>query len=308
MKIIQSYFLHDFRKENGFAKSFGGWNALEFNLMGICLSALTLNENVGKTTFIGDEKIIDFLKNDAKIEMDYVVKKDVLQSHGLDEIRGLWALSKLAIYSEIKEPFLHFDCDFFAWKKLPNAIYESEVVTQEPECDETYPFAWKITYKPYVDRIESELTKLPSWWKIAPTEKEERITIYNLGVFGGKNARLINECSMETLDFIRENREILKRKSPNDLSDMMHVFEQYALSRALTRRGAKIWSLIGTAYERLFFNVRENIGFSHFVHIEKKKKEKEDELIKKLGERFPDVWKRLQEIFDKKIHLKKIME
>lgn len=157
-----------------------GWIHPEYNLMSWALSCLSISQHYDVSLYTdreGKNMLIDKLKlpyKDVKVIFDDFV---ALPHH--------WALSKIKTYSIQKEPFIHIDGDIYVPNALPKRILKAGLIAQNREIGTVY-------YRRMMDRIlKQDNIKLPDY--IKEGLKNESISSYNMGFFGGKDINFIHE-------------------------------------------------------------------------------------------------------------------
>lgn len=190
MRIVQTFWSAG---RNPLEYSFG-WLRPEYNLMSWALSCLCLRKYYDEVALYTDEQgkhlLIDLLHL-PYTEVNVVYNETLcLPQH--------WAYAKIKTYSLQTKPFLHIDGDIFLTKPIQEDVINAPLVAQNREIGTMY-------YKWMMDRILQEpAIKLPLY--IENGLKEDSISSYNMGIFGGSDLKFIGEFCKEAFDFMERNR------------------------------------------------------------------------------------------------------
>lgn len=193
MRIIQTLWLAP--KNDNAINSKCGWLSPEYHWMSWVLCFSQLHKFYSQielyTNKAGKEVLIDILK------LPYSKVHLVFDDLAIPE--SLWVYYKIYTYSLQKEPFLHVDGDVFIYKKLPQKLLNSPLISQNQEINFTF-------YQKTLDLIRTLDIDLPIILKDTLPE-----LTYNAGIFGGHDIAFFQEYSQLVLDFISKNFDFLQR-------------------------------------------------------------------------------------------------
>ena len=178
-----------------------GFLSPDMNWKSMAISCLLLKKHFGRVTLYCNERVRDLIINTFKIPYDNVV---VIPDF-MDDYNGcnLWALPKVYTYSLQNEPFLHVDCDWFMFEKLPDSILGSDIIGQNIEYDD------QMYNHRTLEKLISNGCILPEF-VLNEYEKEPILRVINAGVLGGSNIEFIQSYLGVIKDFISANKPILK--------------------------------------------------------------------------------------------------
>lgn len=197
-----------------------GWLDKKYFYYSWVFSCLQIKKNYSSfnlhTDNLGKKIFIDTLKlpyDDVILSLNKIPKQDNI----------FWSISKLHVFSEQKEPFIHFDGDVFIWKPLLN-LHNYALFAQNLEIDLSYN---NLAY----DHVISQCDFIPHFFQDL---KNQGINSCNFGIIGGNDYEYFNYYSRLSLNFIERNSNILKNA---------HI------------------SLVALTYEQIFFyylSIKEN--------------------------------------------------
>ncbi len=126
----------------------------------------------------------------------------------------LWALGKIAAYSAMTEPFLHFDADVFLWRAFDRRILRAAYVAQHRARWVPEDFAALIGWD------------IPEHWRDALRRRDD--AEWNFGTFGGHAWADIARHYREVLHIIALNQHRIPAHNPSMLCRWL---EQWSLAR-----------------------------------------------------------------------------
>lgn len=210
MRIIQSAWACN---KSNLLTSNSGWLSPEYNLMSWSLSCLQLKQHYPELVLYTDSVSAKVLIDTLKLPYsDVVCNLDSLNSYHPQ----LWALPKIASYSQQEKPFLHVDGDVFIWKKFEDNLLKGSLIAQNIETATEY-------YEKIMVSLESALNYFPD--EILNERKSNKpILAFNAGIFGGSDISFFKEYTSKAFNFVDKN--ILSLSKIN-VSNFNIFFEQY---------------------------------------------------------------------------------
>lgn len=201
--------------ENDLKLEKNSWYSKRTFYYGTALSALLLDKHNPKNTVLitdqmGKRLLLDILNlpyEKVLVELDYLNKYD----------SGLWALGKIYSYSLMKEPFVHFDFDFFLSSRLPERIENAELCAWVPELGKNYQ---NTVYRPAMELLLKSYNTFHS--KFQYFLDHGFWYAYNAGIIGGSCLSIFKELK-EMAFFMVDNNS-----SSSELNDRFNIIlEQY---------------------------------------------------------------------------------
>lgn len=192
-----------------------GWFNKKAFYYGTILSALLLEKNNPRNSLLITDRYGKKLLVD-KIGLNYnevIVELDVLNDYN----SGFWALGKIYSYNIMKEPFIHFDFDFFLASRLSKNIEESELCAYMPENSSDF---LKFTYAPALKLILSVFTNLHDKFNFF-NEMNYRFA-YNAGIIGGKSLDIFEELKEIAFYIVEKNNASIETSNKLNI-----ILEQY---------------------------------------------------------------------------------
>ena len=207
-----------------------------------------------------------------------------------------WAIAKIKTYTLQEEPFIHVDGDIYIPNALPDDILKAALVAQNREIGTKY-------YRRMVDRMLSFGTiKLPHY--IEQGLKEESISSYNMGIFGGNDVDFIHEYCDEAMRFVRDN-DINNASLPHSRVVCNIFFEQIILAAFADLKKREVASVLGrdvkdegySGFEFCDLAYYEQRAFFHLLGGHKRNPYNCDMIGKTLLRLYPEYYKRIIEMF-----------
>lgn len=242
MRIVQTFWTAG---RNPLEHSFG-WLRPEYNLMSWALSCLSLRRHYDEVALYTDEQgkhvLIDLL------HLPYTEVNVVYDEHLCPPQH--WAYAKIKTYSVQTKPFLHVDGDVFLPKPLPEDIMAAPLIAQNKERGTEY-------YRKMMDCLLKESSlKLPEY--LEETLREESISSYNMGVFGGHDLDFIHAFCEKALAVCDTNMATCTNGNFNLL------FEQILLANLAEREKIPISTVCPGIYNDNGYTEWEFCNFSNF--------------------------------------------
>lgn len=191
MNFIQTLFVSKFKSlyEDNF-----GWIKPEYNLMSWALSCLQLKKNHDQVDLYCNSEAADCLIG----ELNLPYTKVYLSHDKMDLIdERLWALPKILTYSVQNEPFLHIDGDAYLFDKLPSALLNGGLISQNIEEASDY-------YLQTQQQIIRSFAYFPNCIE-ADFQSPLPIKAVNAGILGGSNISFFKEYTELALKYISNN-------------------------------------------------------------------------------------------------------
>lgn len=282
MRIVQTFWSAGRNPlEHGF-----GWLRPEYNLMSWALSCLCLRKYYDEVALYTDEQgkhvLIDLLHL-PYTEVHVVYDETLcLPQH--------WAYAKIKTYSLQTKPFLHIDGDIFLSKPIPEDVINAPLIAQNREIGTMY-------YKRMMDRILQESAiKLPRY--IADGLKEDSISSYNMGIFGGSDLKFIGEFCKEAMALCNSNKDTCTDGNFNLL------FEQMFFAQKVAKERQKVSTIIPKTFNDNGYTVGDFCDLSNqekwFFHLlggHKRNTEVIDSLMRTVIILHPDWYRRIIFLF-----------
>lgn len=245
MRIIQSAWACN---KSNLLTSNSGWLSPEYKIMSWALSCLQLKQYYPELVLYCDtsyaKMLIDTLQlpySDVICNLDYL---DIYHSQ-------LWALPKIAAYSQQEKPFLHVDGDIFIWKKFDDDLLNGGLIAQNIETATDY-------YEKIMHSLESGLQYFPS--EILSERKSKMpMLAYNAGIFGGSDIAFFKEYTLKAFDFVNKN---LSNLDKIDVTNFNIFFEQYLFYCLAKKENKKVNVLISDPIEDNRYR-----GFADFAKV-----------------------------------------
>jgi hypothetical protein len=200
---------------------------------------------------------------------------------------AFWTLGKLTAYHIQDRPFVHIDSDVFLWRRLPPALEQARVLTQNPEP----------RGNPFYDPAAVEFafaatgTPLPVEWLWArgswPRSRAE-----NCGILGGTDIDFLRHYAATALSLARHPAPW--RSLPDRIRHNV-LIEQFLLSACIgyhtgnpdsPHRGVWARHLFPTWHDALDRSEAARAGFTHLIAGAKRS----PEAIRRLSDRVRRDW------------------
>jgi hypothetical protein len=112
-----------------------------------------------------------------------------------------WCVGKLYTFSNIKEPFMHFDGDLILGDYFNNCIIYQPLIAE---------FKYIDTDNSYISAMDELINNLSIFTNLPISFKNDlsNLTIYedyNMGIFGGNNYCFINDYAHNSINLIQKN-------------------------------------------------------------------------------------------------------
>jgi hypothetical protein len=204
----------------------------------------------------------------------------------LDEINHirpeLWAYGKMATYAMQNEPFLHLDYDVYLLKR-PDAVFDSQVITQNPESVKEYYYDDRIKF------FDANFKNLPEEWKSFRKNKNQ--IAYNVGIIGGRNFRALRQYAEKGMKMIADNLHLINSMTDKlKVNDFNIVYEQYFLAAYMNYHNVNVDTLI----PHMGDNNRAENGYEHFIGSAKGHLPNVKRMERFLFRHFPNVKQKLK--------------
>jgi hypothetical protein len=245
-------------------KNFCGFNSVEDMQACIQLSALLLKKSVDQVYFFTDRRGLEIIK-DFKHIFDEVVPC-------LDDLAWVkdynWAMSKLYVYTKMREPFLHIDIDVFLWEGLPKHFFDKSKVDFFFQSVESFNTRQYSFYPPAINEV----------YKILPTRIQRNSVkySYNCGITGVNDLSLIHEHYSLAHEFVTKNQEMTWVKSIHQHHQCI-IFEQYFF--AVLARHKRVETLLNQDNSKKY-----DIKYTHLIVDSKRKPEHMVQVKRRLAE------------------------
>lgn len=289
MRIIQSAWACN---KSSLLISNSGWLAPEYNLMSWTLSCLQLKKYYPELILYSDSVSAKMLIDVLQLPYSEVICN-------LDSLNiyhpQLWALPKIAAYSQQEKPFLHVDGDVFIWKKFEDSLMKGNLIAQNLEAATDY-------YQRIMISLESALNYFPDEILLERKSKKT-IFAYNAGIFGGNDILFFKEYTSKAFDFVGKN---MLNLSKINVSNFNIFFEQYLFYCLAKKHDKKVNVLlpetIGDNQYKGFGDFSKIPYEKHYLHLLGSYK-RNDFVCKQMADRFrqdyPEYYYRIIELFKK---------
>lgn len=289
MRIIQSAWACN---QSNLLTSNSGWLSPEYNLMSWALSCLQLKQYYPELILYCDSV-------SAKILIDFLQLPYSEVVCNLDSLNiyhpQLWALPKIAAYSQQEKPFLHVDGDVFIWKKFEDTLLKGNLIAQNIESATDY-------YENIMISLESSLNYFPN--EIKNERKYKRpILAYNAGIFGGNDISFFKEYTSKAFEFVEKNTLNL---SKINVSNFNIFFEQYLFYCLVKKQNKKVNVLlpeiIGDNQYKGFGDFGRVPYEKHYLHLLGSYKRNDfvcKQMANRLRQDYPEYYYRIIELFKK---------
>ena len=280
MKYIQTFWTRT-TPEADLLNISAGWLSPEYHWMSWALSCLQLKKLFGNIELITDTKGKYILSEVLKLPYDNVLTSLDSSMNGYPE--SLWALAKMHSYKMQREPFLHFDSDFFLWAKPVDELFSAELVAQNIEKDLAF-------YKNTLDELSKCLKVIPE-----PCQPQyytgKSIYACNAGIIGGSDLAFFQEYCQFAFDFVNANPGCFEF---DNAANVNFVIEQYFFCWLAEKKKIPISFLVDRVQEDPMYGSYvdfNNLPFTKLVHTvggHKKSIEICDHVAKQLRMEYPD--------------------
>lgn len=289
MRIIQSAWACN---KSNLLTSNSGWLSPEYHLMSWTLSCLQLKEYYPELVLYCDRVSAKILIDTLQLPYSEVVCN-------LDSLNiyhpQLWALPKIAAYSQQEKPFLHVDGDVFIWKRFDDELLSGNLIAQNIEAATVY-------YEEIMLSLESALNYFPQ--EILNERKSKKpILAYNAGIFGGSDISFFQEYTAKAFEFVGKNTLNLSRIN---ISNFNIFFEQYLFYCLVKKNKKKVNVLfpeiIGDNQYKGFGDFARVPYEKHYLHLLGSYKRNEfvcKQMANRLRQDYPEYYYRIIELFKK---------
>lgn len=202
-------------------KGFAGFNTEQDFRDSFALSLRCLRKSVEKVQLVTDTRGYELLVGRFGFQFDAVslALNDISDAIPSD----MWMFGKLKAYSIQCEPFMHIDFDLYFLKPLSNLYRHASIVTQSVEWFSQYDYPRRM---PLLDRLGD----LPEFTQVFDGVPMQNRYAYNVGMIGGQYWEAIRDYALAAMQAIESNLFVLRKLTPQEISDSNIVFEQYFLS------------------------------------------------------------------------------
>lgn len=173
-----------------------GWSHPEYNLMSWALSCLSLREHYDEVALYTDQEGYNVLISKLHLpytEVNVVYDKNLcLPQH--------WAYAKIKTYSMQTKPFIHVDGDVYLPQPILEDIANAPLIAQNKEIGTDY-------YKQMMEKIIQPSSINMSDY-LSDGIKEESVSSYNMGIFGGSNLAFIKKYCEEAQKLCNTNKNL----------------------------------------------------------------------------------------------------
>lgn len=225
MRIVQTFWSKPFweaERKKGLQQACGWCNPLYY-YMSHALSCLSLRQFYDDVELYTDTAGKRLLIDELQLPYTEVhLLPEELDSYPSE----LWALGKVFVYRDQREPFLHVDNDVFIWQRFPDNIVQAPLVAQNYERDIAFNRANVINVMMIADNIPPYMRRMKA------TDEA------NVGIFGGTDTDFIRRYADEALRFATANVDKLSRLQYHYYFNT--VFEQYLLTCLAASEGREI--------------------------------------------------------------------
>jgi hypothetical protein len=226
MKIVQTFWTGPSTPSGNLLDIKAGWLSAEYHWMSWALSCLQLQKLYGSvelvTDNLGKKILVDMLG------LPYTSVSTVLEGKLTGYAPELWSLAKIVAFAEQKEPFLHFDGDFFMWQPVEGRIMGAGLVAQNLEENLSY-------YRDMMQDMEKHGWRMPP--VLAGVSQAPVIYAANTGIFGGHQLDFVKAYCQNAFDFINTNTDIIPKTQKKQLN---FIFEQCLLYYMAEQQGVTI--------------------------------------------------------------------
>ena len=258
MKFYMSYWSRGYRQNNKISK---------YTLDLHKLSVFLVKKHYGECHLITDSICKDQFKDigfsSITTELDCI--SDV-KTHN-------WALGKLFSYKILSEQnieFAHIDYDVFLWKPFPQRIINSEVFVQSIEQNSYITYNLDIFDKYSAHRHNIK------------TISKNDIS-YNMGIFGGKNLKFINDYANSAIQLTFDNVDCFKQMAIYSGFNVACLCEQYYLKVMSDKYNISPECLLTSFDEAIIEHQANMLGYTHLNSI-KDTEEVKNELYLRMEE------------------------
>lgn len=192
----------------------------------------------------------------------------------LDEIDHIetkvWAIGKIFSYKSIckkEKPFLHLDYDVFLKNKISKDFLLSPVFVQN---EENCVWEHEINCTGYNYNLKNISNKIKNY--ISNPSKNDKA--YNMGIFGGKNLKFINEYAETSIKFILDenNKKLFEYLHDINPASPSLIVEQYLLWKLAKDNKILVNCYIGGNNIDELKQNGFNIGYVHLMGSKNQKK------------------------------------
>lgn len=255
MRIVQTFWSG---AANPLSKTYG-WPHAEYNLMSWALSCCYLRRYYDNVVLYTDQRGYEILIE--RLHLPYTEVHVVYDDNLCLPIH--WAYAKISTYYKQKEPFIHIDGDVYISQPFSSDILRMPLVAQNKEICTKY-------YKDMMSRISASTgIHLPDY--LQKKIEANKISSYNMGIFGGYNLEFIHKYCDKVFDFFELNN------LNNPLCEGGKVncnifFEQIMFAMTAEKEHEQVSCILDkpindNGYTGKIFCDIENIADNPFLHI-----------------------------------------
>lgn len=220
MNIIQTFY--SYCNMNNPVMDNAGFLSPDMNWKSMAISCLLLKKHFGNVTLYCNERVRTLVMDQLKIPYDnIIVIPDFMENY---KGCNLWALPKVYTYSLQRNPFLHVDCDWFMFEKLPDSILKSDIIGQNIEYDD------QMYNHCTLEKLISNGCELPEL-ALREFKKEPILRVVNAGILGGNNIKFIQLYLRMIKRFISANKSLLHILNDGFVNSIYEQFFFYLLAK-----------------------------------------------------------------------------
>lgn len=202
---------------------------------------------------------------------------------------GLWALGKLYTYRSRSTPFCHLDGDVFLFGKVLDSLLIHPLFCQSYD----YNSAQYAEIHPYVHKHFKSVPQDFNANDISTTR------LYNVGVIGGTDLKLIHYYCDKAFELIDHNQENLDAMNIGLLN---LYYEQFLLSNIAKNRGIEAKTIYGDLNNSNnhvlgAFHRPRQVQFIHLISHLKKSTALLEQLVVRLQLEFPEFYARIINLY-----------
>lgn len=266
MKIIQSFWSKPFQQPHDTSfesRMMGGFPLKRYFIYTWVLSLLQLKKHFKQVHLITDDWGKRLLIDILQLPYDTCCT----QLNELESIPSkFWCAGKLFTFSNIKEPFMHFDGDLI----LGN--YFNKFNLNQPLVAEFKYIDTKNNYLLAIDELKKNISIFNNSSKTFKKDLSN-LTIYedyNMGIFGGNSYTFINDYAKNSINLIQNNFDFKPTESIS-VSFINCLIEQYCFYQTCKTQNIKVELCIkepietNKDYQNISLNYK-NMDFD-FVHL-----------------------------------------
>lgn len=268
-----------------------GWLSPKYHAYSWVYAVQQAKKYFGRTELYCDSQTASYVEL-LGIDLDEIY----VHYDNLNLPKKLWSIPKVLTYSKQREPFLHLDADVYFRSKPDSRLFREQLIVQEKES----PVVYNLYYKKALDIISEGSMVIPAYLLTRPNY------CYNMGIFGGKDLKFIQDYSIDALSMIDSYNCINDYKNLfrfEDASPKFHkgiaaaFVEQYILTSKCEGMAYEPYCLLPTVRNALYRKGWEDI-YQHFFFTQKGNKRKCKMLEGWVKNEYPSFYKKINRIFN----------